>query len=230
MESTHLPGTTKGIGFDVRTQRYLIEHSIARTDIHRRLAEATQAAFGEMARMQIPHEQGALLTLMTRLVGARTALEIGTFTGYSALCIAEGLPPDGKLTCLEINSEYVAVGRPFWKEAGVEDKIELRLGPALDSLEELPQEEFIDLVFMDADKTSQIGYYEQVLPRLRPGGVLLVDNVLQGGRVADPASEGETVQAVRRFNDHVAADLSVEVSMTAIADGLSLIRKRVLAA
>jgi caffeoyl-CoA O-methyltransferase len=166
------------------------------------------------------------MTMLTRLVGARSAVEIGTFTGYSALCIARGLPADGHLLCCDVSEEWTAVGRPFWEQAGVADRIELRLAPAVETLRALPREESIDLAFIDADKGNYRAYYEELLARLRPNGVILVDNVLWGGNVVneDPADENRV--AIRAFNDAVAADERVDSVMLPLGDGLTFLRKR----
>ena len=176
--------------------------------------------------MQIPREQGSFMTLLARLVGARLAVEVGTFTGYSALSIALGLPEDGRLICFDISEEWPAIGRPHWEAAGVSDRIELRVGPAAERLAELPPDPVIDLVFLDADKPGYLGYFEELLPRVRPGGLIVADNVLANGDIVDGSSEQSNVIALREFNDRVAADDRVDVVMVNIADGLSLIRKR----
>ena len=204
---------------------YLVAHGTPPDDVQRRLIEAT-AALGPISMMQIAPEQGAFLTLVARAIGARRALEIGTFTGYSALCIARGLPADGQLLCCDVSAEWTAVGEPFWQEAGVADRIELRLAPAAETLGSLPRDPVFDLVFIDADKGGYATYYEESLARLRPGGLILVDNVLWSGRVADPAVEDEQTGAIRAFNARVAADERVDCSMIPLSDGLTLLRKR----
>jgi caffeoyl-CoA O-methyltransferase len=176
--------------------------------------------------MQIAPEQGAFLTLLTKLIGARNAVEVGTFTGYSSLCIARGLPADGRLLCCDVSDEWTSIARKAWKAAGVQNKIELKLAPGADTLRALPQEETIDLAFIDADKPGYPVYYEEILSRLRPNGVLLVDNVLWSGRVVDPDADDDNTKAIKAFNDMVAADDRVEAVMLPISDGLTLIRKR----
>ena len=218
--------TSKTVGLTADIQQYLIDHSIERGDVHERLVAATLEAQPDWAIMQIPHEQGAFLTWLVRLVGAKSAIEVGTFTGYSALCIAQGLPDDGQLICCDVSDEYTSVGRPFWEEAGVADRIDLRIAPAAETLAALPDEEFLDLAFIDADKESQLGYYEEILRRLRPGGVIVIDNTLLFGSVTEPDRDDEAVVAVRKQNDFIAADDRVETVMVNIADGLALIRKR----
>ena len=166
------------------------------------------------------------ITLGATILGARRAVEVGTFTGYSALCIARGLPEDGHLLCCDVNAEWTAIGRRYWDRAGVGKRIELRLGPAAETLRALPADPVLDLAFVDADKPGYPIYYEEILRRLRPGGLILVDNVLWMGRVADPSSDDEHTQAIRGFNDKVAADPRVDCVMLPVADGLTLLRKR----
>lgn len=176
--------------------------------------------------MQIAPEQGAFMTLLARAIGATRAVEVGTFTGLSALCLARGLGEDGRLIACDISDEWTAVGRPFWEKAGVSDRIDLRIGPALETLRALPLEANIDLSFIDADKPSYAAYFEELVQRTRPGGLILVDNVLWMGRVADPTADDEQTEAIRAFNDLVAADERVDCVMLAISDGLTLLRKR----
>jgi caffeoyl-CoA O-methyltransferase len=176
--------------------------------------------------MQVAPEQGAFLTLLTRLIGARSAVEVGTFTGYSALCIARGLPADGHLLCCDVSEEWTAIGRKAWDAAGVADRIELKIAPAADTLRALPHDQTIDLGFIDADKPGYPVYYEELLARLRPNGVLLVDNVLWGGRVIQADADDDNTKAIKAFNDMVAADDRVEAVMLPISDGLTLCRKK----
>jgi caffeoyl-CoA O-methyltransferase len=204
---------------------YLVAHGTPPDPVLRDLAEET-ARLGPLAMMQIAPEQGALMTLLARATGAKRAVEVGTFTGYSALCIARGLPEDGRLLACDINEEWTAIGRRYWERAGVARRIDLRLGPALETLRALPREPLFDLGFIDADKPSYPAYYEEILARLRPGGLILVDNVLWFGRVADPAVEDDQTRAIRAFNDLVAADPRVDCVMLAVSDGLTLARKR----
>jgi caffeoyl-CoA O-methyltransferase len=204
---------------------YLVAHGTPPDPVLQELARETQQV-GPLAMMQVAPEQGALLTLLTKLVGARRAIEVGTFTGYSALCIARGLPADGKLLCCDVSDEWTRIGRPFWEKAGVADRIDLRIAPAADTLRALPEREEWDLAFIDADKPGYLTYYAEILKRLRPGGLILADNVLWMGRVADPAADDEQTKAIRAFNDHVANDERVERVMLPVSDGLTLIRKR----
>ncbi|WP_040337533.1 O-methyltransferase [Candidatus Blastococcus massiliensis] len=186
---------------------------------------AAMAERGEApGTMQIAAEQGALMQLLTTALGARTAIEIGTFTGFSALCIARGLPADGSLLCLDISEEWTAVGRRYWERAGVADRIELRLGPALETLRSLPAVETYDLAFVDADKTGYAAYVEELHPRLNPNGVVLLDNTLRDGRVLDPQDESD--RALAELNAALAADPRWETALLPLADGLTLLRKR----
>jgi predicted O-methyltransferase YrrM len=179
-----------------------------------------------MAIMQISPEQGAFMTLLTRALGAKEAVEVGTFTGYSAIAIARGLPADGHLLCCDVSEEWTAVARRAWVDAGVADKIDLVLAPAADTLRALPDEERLDLAFIDADKPAYPVYYEEIVRRLRPNGVILVDNTLQGGRIVDADANDDSVVAMRAFNDMVAADERVDAALLTIGDGLTLLRKR----
>ncbi|MFF9776465.1 O-methyltransferase [Streptomyces sp. NPDC013978] len=202
---------------------YIVENSSRIDDSQRRLIERT-ARVGDRSRMQIGTAQGTLFTLLTQLMSARSAIEIGTFTGYSALAIAKGLPTDGRLLTCDVNEEWAGIAQEAWKEAGVADRIDLRLGPALDTLRALPRTPDWDLAFIDADKDNYIAYYEELVPRIRPGGVVLVDNVLWFSTVVDdPEGEGAPM---RRFNAHVAADSRVEAVILPIGDGVSLVRKK----
>jgi caffeoyl-CoA O-methyltransferase len=205
---------------------YLVAHGTPPDAVQRDLIEETRRVTGGFALMQVAPEQGAFLQLLTRVSGARTAIELGTFTGYSALCIARGLPEDGKLLCCDVSQEWTDVARRYWERAGVAKKIELKLAPALATLRALPETPRLDLAFIDAVKTEYIDYYEALLPRLRPGGLILVDNVLWQLRVVDPTVTDEHTQAIRRFNDHAARDSRVECVMLPISDGLTLIRKK----
>jgi predicted O-methyltransferase YrrM len=204
---------------------YLVGHGSPPDALQLALIDET-AALGPVAGMQVSPEQGAFLTLLTRLIGARSAVEVGTFTGYSALCIARGLPADGHLLCCDVSEEWTAIARRAWDAAGVADRIELKIAPGADTLRALPREETIDLGFIDADKPGYPVYYEELLARLRHNGVLLVDNVLWGGRVTQADADDDNTKAIRAFNDVVAADDRVEAVMLPISDGLTLCRKK----
>ncbi|MGI8491750.1 MAG: O-methyltransferase [Acidimicrobiales bacterium] len=204
---------------------YIIAHGEGPDDVQRRLIGET-ATLGNVAGMQISPEQGALITLLTKLTGARQAVEIGTFTGYSAICIARGLVTNGRLLCCDVNEEWTSIARRYWAEAGYDDRIELRLGPAAETLRALPGDLAFDLAFIDADKPAYPEYWELVLDRLRPGGVVLVDNVLWGGSVADPGVSDETTEVIRKFNDLVASDDRVDSAILTVGDGMTVARKR----
>lgn len=186
---------------------------------------AETAKLGSPASMQVGPDQGQLLTFLTRLIGARQAVEVGTFTGYSSLCIARGLPPDGKLVCCDISEKWTSIGRRAWQRAGLASRIELRLGRGLDVLRELPREPQLDLVFIDADKVGYVSYWNELVPRVRPGGLLLADNVLWSGRIVDEAADDADIQALRAFNDLVVGDDRVETVLLTAFDGLTLARK-----
>ncbi|MEE2675286.1 MAG: class I SAM-dependent methyltransferase [Myxococcota bacterium] len=204
--------------------RYLVEHGTPPDAILQELTDETVARVGGMSVMQIAPEQGAFMTLLAKLIGAKRAIEVGTFTGYSALCIARGLAADGQLICCDVSEEWTSIGRPFWEKAGVADRIDLRIGPALETLRSLPEERSFDLAFIDADKPEYPDYYEEVLKRIRSGGVILVDNVLWGGSVADASNQADNTNAIRAFNDLVARDDRVDSVMLPLSDGLTLIR------
>ncbi|WP_083866880.1 MULTISPECIES: O-methyltransferase [Frankia] len=206
-----------------RIAAYLTEHSSPPDEVLDDLSAVT-AALPE-AEMQVPAEQGTLLTILTAAIAPRRAVEVGTFTGYSALCIARGLPTDGRLLCLDVSEEWTTIARKHWARAGVTDRIDLVLGPAADSLADLAEEPTFDLAFIDADKVSYQRYYDLLVPRMNPDGVIIVDNVLQYGEVVRPRSENPAVVAVREFNRLLAADSRVQVVMLPIADGLTIARK-----
>lgn len=204
-------------------REYMIEHGSPPDSVARELIERT-SQLGGIAEMQIPPEQGALLTLLAQLIEARLVVEVGTFTGYSTLCLARGLSPGGKVVTCDLSKEWTDIGRQMWKRAGVDDSIELWLGPASETLTSLPEEPIVDMTFIDADKKGYIGYWELLVPRVRPGGLILVDNVFYSGAVVDAYATGNAA-TIRAFNDHVQADTRVEVVMLPIADGLTLARK-----
>lgn len=179
--------------------------------------------------MQISPEQGAFMALLMRLLAAKRTIEVGTFTGYSALVVAQALPADGKVIACDISDEWTAIGKPFWERAGVAEKIDLRLGPAQETLDSLiadGESGRFDFAFIDADKVNYDAYYERCLTLLRPAGVIGIDNVLWGGRVIDQTAADEDTQAIRALNDKVAADSRVDVAMLPIGDGLTLAQKR----
>lgn len=214
--------------FDVtdEVQSYAVDHgSFAPTPVLTQL-RADTAALGSSSGMQIGHDQGQLLTWLTRLVGARQAVEIGTYTGYSSLCIASGLAEGGQLLCCDVSEEWTALARSAWEAAGVSDRIELKIAPAIETLNALPQDASIDLAFIDADKQGYISYWDALVPRVRTGGLILSDNTLWSGDVVAPDESNANLTAIRAFNDHVAADDRMESVMLPAYDGLTLSRKR----
>jgi predicted O-methyltransferase YrrM len=212
---------------DDRLYGYLLDESLREPDVLRRLREET--ASHPKAEMQIAPEQGQFMALLVRLIGARRILEVGVFTGYSSLAMALALPADGRLVACDVSEEFTSVARRYWREAGVESRIELRLAPAVETLDALlagGDAGRFDLAFLDADKESYDAYYERSLALLRPGGLIIVDNVLQDGRVADPAVQTPPVVAIRQLNRKLLRDERIDLSMLPVADGLTLARKR----
>ncbi|MFE5541690.1 O-methyltransferase [Streptomyces sp. NPDC056492] len=203
---------------------YLVAQAEPRSDVQEELVERTRA-LGREAQMQVPHEQGVFLTLMGKMLGARRIVEVGTFTGYSTLALAAGLVPGGRVLTCDVSEEWTSIAQEAWKAAGVGDRIELVVAPALETLRALPQEPVIDLVFLDADKPGYRAYWDELVPRLRPGGVILADNVLYGGEAVDAGAEGNAL-AIREFNAYVRGDERMESVMLPIADGLTLARRR----
>jgi caffeoyl-CoA O-methyltransferase len=194
-------------------------------DVLRRLQSRT-AALGDVAGMQIGDDEGQLLTMLARLIGARRAVEVGTFTGMSSLCIARGLGEGGSLLCCDVSEEWTTIARQAWRDAGLADRIELRIGPAIETLRALPDADDLDLVFIDADKPSYPAYWAELVPRVRSGGLLLADNVLWDGRIVDDAADDENTTALRSFNQAVGADDRVDVVVLTAFDGLTIARKR----
>jgi caffeoyl-CoA O-methyltransferase len=205
---------------------YLVAHGTPPDAAYEAIKAETETTAGDFAGMQVGPDQYALLTLLTRLVGASFAVEVGTFTGTSALAIAKGLGEGGRLLCCDISEAWTAIARRHWADAGVTDRIDLRLAPAVETLRAMPEETVVDFAFIDADKGGYIDYYEALVPRLRPGGLLVADNVLWSGRVVDPAADDDNTVAIRRFNDHVAADDRCDTVMLAVGDGITLCLKR----
>ncbi len=219
--------TNKTLGLDERLYDYLLSVSLREPEILRQLREET--ANHPMGRMQIAPEQGQFMALIVQLMGAKKVLEIGVFTGYSSLVVALALPPDGKIIACDISVEDTNIARRYWEKAGVTDKIELRLAPALQTLDELiaaGEINSFDFVFIDADKKNYPEYYERALQLLRSGGLIAIDNVLWGGKVADPQIQDSQTQAIRAFNEKLHQDERVTLSLVSIADGLTLALKR----
>lgn len=205
---------------------YLVDHGSPPDEILRDLIVETHEEFSQRAGMQVDPIQGAFMNVLTQLVQPRLVVEVGTFTSYSSICIARGLPKGGRLICCDISEEFTSVARRYWQRAGLDDVIELRLGPALETLAAMSAEPPIDMAFIDADKGGYLGYYEAILARMPAGGLIVVDNVLWGGRVVDDSDQSENTVAIREFNRFVADDQRVDVSIIALGDGVTLARKR----
>ncbi|GAA2105287.1 class I SAM-dependent methyltransferase [Streptomyces albiaxialis] len=203
---------------------YLLAHCTPADEILRELVEETHAAVPGTT-MQITQDEGEFLAMLVRLTGARFAVEIGVFTGYSSLCVARALPKDGRLLACDVSEEWTAIARRYWERAGVADKIDLRLAPAVETLAALPEDQTVDFAFVDADKVGYPAYYEALVPRMRPGGLIVLDNVLRQGRVIDPEAQTDADNAIRRINDTIAADPRVESVMLPLRDGVTLARK-----
>ncbi len=220
------PRPPKSFLLSSELSEYLVGHGMPPDEVQEKLIEETaetRRRLGDADRTRagrVPHHPHASRRR------ARRAIEVGTFTGYSALCIARGLPDDGQLICCDVSEEWTRIGRRAWAEAGVADRIDLRIAPALDTLGALPEEESFDLAFIDADKPNYQGYFDALVPRLRTNGAILVDNVLWDGNVVKPEADDDNTRAIRAFNDRIAADDRVDVVMLPIADGLTLARKR----
>ncbi len=206
---------------------YLMQHGTRPDAIAQELIDETRT-LGNIARMQVAPEQGAFMTLLARIMGAQRIIEVGTFTGFSALCLARGLPEDGELICCDVSDEWTRIGRPYWQRAGVAERIDLRIAPALDTLRALANEQAgaFDLAFIDADKTNYQPYCEELAGLVRRNGLIVVDNVLWGGAVVDEANQAENTRAIRAFNTWASSDERFEPVMLPISDGLTLLRVR----
>lgn len=218
--------STHSISVDERLRNYMLDVSLREHPELRALRDET--AKHEMARMQVSPEQGQLMQMLIRMLGAKTCIEVGTFTGYSALAVALALPDDGRLVACDISDEYTQIGVPFWERAGVSDKIDLRIAPASETLDKMiaaGETGSYDFAFIDADKPGYPDYFERCLTLMRIGGVIAVDNIFMGGGVADPEAESDNVVAMRNFNALIKEDNRVEISLIPIGDGLTLARK-----
>ncbi len=217
----------KTLDLNDRLYEYMLSVSLRETALQKTLREETDRL--SMGMMQISSDQGQFMAMLIRLTGAKRALEIGTFTGYSTLAVAAALPEDGHLVACDISEEWTAIAQHYWREAGISHKIDLRLAPALTTLADLKIEsdaDYFDFAFIDADKLNQLAYYEHSLRLVRPGGLITIDNVLWGGSVADPANQSEDTQAIRDFNKFIHQDQRVEITLVPIGDGLTLAWKK----
>ena len=212
-------------GLDADTTAYLAAHSEPADDVQRALIERT-AQLGRASGMQIGPEQGAFLTVLVGALQPSFAIEIGTFTGYSSIAIARGLAPGGRLLCCDVSEEWTAIAREHWAAAGVDDSIDLVIAPAGETLAGLGDDVSVDFAFIDADKTGYLDYYEAIVPRLSPQGVIAVDNTLWSGQVLDESDDSADTVALRTFNAHVAGDERTVTALTPIGDGVTLIRRR----
>ncbi|MDQ2855904.1 MAG: class I SAM-dependent methyltransferase [Acidobacteriota bacterium] len=218
---------SRHFSFDERSYQYLLDTAVREPEVAARLREETHKLAN--AQMQIAPDQGQFMQLLVQLLRAKKTLEVGVFTGYSALWVALGLPDDGRIIACDVSEEYTAVGRRYWKEAGVEGKIDLRLAPALETLDELitaREQGTFDFAFIDADKSNYENYYERALQLLRAGGLVAIDNTIWSGRVADPNEQDEDTVAIRRLNEKLRHDERVTLVMLTVGDGLTLALKR----
>lgn len=211
---------------DERVYDYVVEHTTLPDPVLPALAERTTAEAGDWAGMQIGVDEGAMLTALARMVQPRFAVEVGTFTGYSSICIARGLAPGGRLLCCDVSEEWTSIARDAWRDAGVDDRIELRIAPAAETLAGLGDDVVVDLAFIDADKPGYRTYLDLLLPKLADHGVIVVDNVLWSGSVVEPDPDDANRTALREFNDHVVARDDCDVAMLPVGDGVSLITRR----
>ncbi|MEM9907114.1 MAG: class I SAM-dependent methyltransferase [Cyanobacteria bacterium P01_D01_bin.44] len=221
--------STRNLPLDNRLYQYLRSVSVREVDVLRQLRQET--ASHPMAVMQISPEQGQLMTLLIQLMGAKKTLELGVFTGYSTLAVALALPDEGQVIACDVSADYTAIAQRYWQIAGVAHKIDLRLGPALETLDQLRVEghdESFDFVFIDADKRNYDSYYEKSLQLVRPGGLIAIDNVLWSGRVADPTVQDSRTKRIRALNEKIYQDTRVSLSLLPIADGLTLAIKNSL--
>jgi len=212
-------------GVDKAIAQYLDRHRSPDDTLIAELVAETRAACGNHAGMQITAAQGTFLRILAAAIGARRAIEVGTFTGLSALSVARALPPDGRLIACDVSAEWTSIAKRYWERAGVAERIELRLAPALETLESLPLDEPFDFAFVDADKESYPAYYEALLARLRPGGLLAIDNALWSGRVLDPADASASTRVLRELNEQISRDPRVDAMLLAVADGTWVVRR-----
>ncbi len=215
----------KFIALTPKLYEYVVAHGHNGDPLRAELAAET-AKLGRISGMQIAAEQGTFMAILAASIGTRSAVEIGTFTGYSSLCVARALPADGRMLCCDVNEEWTSVARRYWERAGVANKITLKLAPAAETLKALPNSHTFDFGFIDADKSNYMTYYEEILKRMRPNGLIILDNVLWNGAIVDESVKDADTLALRAVNDFVAKDTRVEAVMLAVADGLTIVRKK----
>jgi len=216
----------KFIALDGPLYDYVVKHGHNGDPILNELAAETASKLGRVSMMQISPEQGTLMTILARAIGARSAIEVGTFTGYSAICVARALPPEGHLLCCDVSEEWTTIARRYWGRTGLAGRITLKIAPALDTLRALPTAQTIDFAFIDADKANYRNYYEEILERTRSGGLILIDNVLWNGEVLNPRNRTTDTRAIRELNDFLVTDGRVDVVMLPVSDGLTICRKK----
>ena len=205
--------------------RFMLRNRTAEEQLLGELRRETEQRIGRLAGMMISEEQGLLLRILVAAIGARRVVEVGTFTGYSAACMAAALPADGRLLCCDVSREWTSIGVPYWRRGGLSDRIDLRIAPALDTLRELPSQPPVDFAFVDADKDNYVAYFEALLPKLRPNGLLAFDNVMWHNWMMDAANQDAETIGIREFNDHILGDPRIETVMLHVGDGVTLIRK-----
>jgi len=219
----------KFVQLDTNLYNYVVAHGHNGDALLQELAKETARKLGGISGMQIAPEQGTFMNILARAIGTRFAVEVGTFTGYSAICVARALPADGRMLCCDVSEEWTAIARTYWAKAGVAEKITLKIAPAIETLQALPVGDTsnpIDFAFIDADKTNYRLYYEEVLKRMRAGGLILIDNVLWSGAVIDLKNQTDDTRAIRALNDFLATDERIDMVMLPISDGLTICRKR----
>ncbi len=220
-----MASANKFLTLNTRLYDYVVAHGHNADPLLRELAEET-SKLGALSTMQIAPEQGTFMGLLARVIGARSAIEVGTFTGYSSICVARALPPEGRMLCLDMSDEWTSIARRYWERAGLAGKITLKLGPAAETLGAMPAAETFDFAFIDADKENYRLYYEEILKRLRRDGLILIDNVLWNGQVVDENDQTSSTRAIRELNDFIARDERVDAVLLPVADGLTLARKK----
>lgn len=217
---------TKSRFVDPAVLAYAAAHSTPPDGLQQELRRVTEQRTGGASGMQSGDDQALLIEILARSLGARRAVEVGTFTGFSALALARGMGPEGRILCCDVSEEFTSIAREFWGRAGVADQVELRIGPALDTLRALPAADEFDIAFIDADKAAYPDYYEEILPRIRRGGIVIADNTLQSGRVYDDTAGDDDTEGMRRFNDRCATDPRVVTLVLPLSDGMTVIQRR----